>query len=222
MLQCYSFSLGAIPFSCSFHRPPQTSAGLPFLLRASRSPALVYCCAIEAALFASSRAIKVACSIYRRAVKVVRSVDCRAVEAALSDSSRAIKKRALFIVAPLTLRTQLIVAPLRPCSLLHVVVEVAYSIYCCAVKVAHSVDCRTVKAVLSDSSGAVEKHALFIIVPSTLHAQLIVVPLGLRPLFQVVVEVPTEMCSCFQGLYLETDNCFPTSRDIIFSQSHVH
>jgi len=92
------FSLGAIPFSCSFHRPPQTSAGLSSLLRASRSPALVHCRAVEAALFASSCAVEVVCSIYCRAVKVVRSVDCRSVEAALSDSSRAVEKRALFIV----------------------------------------------------------------------------------------------------------------------------
>ncbi len=214
-------------------------------------------------------------------------VDCRTVEAALSDSNCAVEKHALFIVAPSTSHAQLIVAPLRPHSPFQVVVEVACSIYCRAVKVARSVDCRAVKAALSDSSRAVEKRALFILALPTSRAQLIVAPLRPRSLFQVVVEVAcsvycravevarsidccavevaliflfafthsssssrrivhcctvahifivvptrahlhhcafirTEMCSCFQGLYLETENCFPTLRDIILSQSHVH
>jgi len=246
----------------------------------------VYCRAVEAALFASSRAVEVACSIYRRAVEVARSVDCRTVEAALSDSSRAVEKRSLFIVASSTSRAQLIVAPLRPRSLFQVMSRsVLYLLL--RRKVARSVYCRAVKAALSDSSRAVEKRDLFIVAPSTSRAQLIVVPLRPRSLFQVVVEVVcsayrhtvevvrsvdcrtvevaliflfavthsssssrrivhcctvahifivvpmranlhhctfirTEMCSCFQGLYLETENCFPTSRDIILSQSHVH
>jgi hypothetical protein len=240
--------------SSSLHRRARHLPRLSSLLRASRSPALVYCRAVEATLSDSSRAVEeralfiiapsksraqlivtplrprslfqvvveVTCSIYRRAVEVAHSVDCQAVKAALSDSSHAVEKRALFIVPSSKSRAQLIVAPLRPRSLFHVAPEIACSVYHRAVKIARSVDCRAVEVALiflcavTHSSSSLRRivHCctvahIFIISPTRAH-------------LHHCAFIRTEICSRFQGLYLETENCFPTSRDIMLSQSQVH
>ena len=104
------FSLGA-PFSCLFHRPPQTSAGLSSLSRALtqvlllRSPALIQ--------VTPSRL----CDLF---IASLLKLCAQLIAALLRPRSliqvAPLRLRALFHVAPSRSCTQLIAAPLRPRS----------------------------------------------------------------------------------------------------------